>query len=84
VTSKYCFPKLTTTPNNNEKYLRTSGIWNLTLLCLMRNKWRERHWHTFEDAEYTSTQLQASFISSLYEWSFALDLIDSITISIPS
>ena len=84
MTSKYCFPKLTGTPNNNEKYLRTSGIWNLIPLCLMRTKWRKKHQRTFEDAEYTSTQLQASFISSLYEWSFVLDLIDNITISIPS
>ena len=31
----------------------------------------------FEDVECTSTQLLASFISSLYEWSFALGLTNS-------
>ena len=45
-----------------------SAIWNLTPSCLMWTIWRERNRRTFEYAEHTSTQLQASLVSSLYEW----------------
>ena len=45
-----------------------SAIWNLTPPCLMWTIWRERNRRTFEDVERTSTQLQASLVSSLYEW----------------
>lgn len=31
----------------------------------------------FEDVKYTSAQIQASFISSLYEWPFVSGLTDS-------
>ena len=55
-------------------------IWNLIHLCLMWTIWRERNRRTFEDVECTSSLLQASFISSVYEQSFAYGLTDSNSI----
>ena len=52
--------------------------WNLVPLCLLWTIWKEKNRHSFEDVEFTSTQLLASFISSLYEWSFVSSLIDGI------
>ena len=57
-----------------------SAIWNLTPSCLMWTIWKERNWQTVEDVECTSTQLQASFVSSLYEWSFVSGLTNSNSI----
>ena len=42
--------------------------------------WRERNYRTFEDVERTSTQIQASYISSLYEWSIVSGLTNSNSI----
>jgi len=53
---------------------------NLIPLCLMWTIRRERNWRIFEDVEYMSSQIQASSISSLYEWSFVSSLTDSISI----
>ena len=55
-----------------------SDKWNLVLLSLLWTIWKERNRQTFEDVKVTSTQLLASFISSLYEWSFVSSLIDGI------
>ena len=52
-------------------------FWNLNPWCLMRTLQRERNQCTFEDEYYMSAKLQASFISSLYEWPFVLGLIVS-------
>ena len=53
-----------------------SDKWNLVLLSLLWTIWKERNRQTFEDVKVTSTQLLASFISSLYEWSFVSRPID--------
>ena len=42
--------------------------------------WRERSWYTFEDVECASSQLQASFISFVYEWFFVSGLTNSNSI----
>ena len=55
-------------------------IWNLIHLCLMWTIWRERNRRIFENVECTSSQIKASFISFLYEWSFVLGLTDSNSI----
>ena len=52
-------------------------IWNLIPLCLMWAIWRERNWRIFENVECAFSQIKASFICFLYEWSFVLGLIDS-------
>lgn len=41
------------------------------------NHMEERNRSTFEDVEYTRTQLLVIISSSLYQWSYALHLIDS-------
>ena len=56
-----------------------SDIQNLTLF-LMWTIWRERNHRTFEDVERTSTQIQSSYISSLYEWSIVSGLTNSNSI----
>ena len=52
-------------------------IWNLSPLCLMQNIWREQNRHIFEDMDFTSSQIQASFINSLYKWSFISGLTNN-------
>ena len=52
-------------------------IWNLTPLCLMQTIWREQNRHIFEDMDFTSSQIQASFINSLYKWSFISGLTNN-------
>ena len=54
-----------------------SDKWNLVLLSLLWTIWKERNRLTFEDVKFTSTQLLASFITSLYEWSFVSRPTDS-------
>ena len=57
-----------------------SAVWNLVPLCVL---WpmdylegnKSTYLKMWSECHSTSTQLLASFISSLYEWSFALGLI---------
>lgn len=51
-----------------EKYL--SDIWNLIPLCLTWCLWREHNSLTFEDVESSDDQLLASFVRTLFEWSW--------------
>ena len=54
-----------------------SDVWNLIPLCLMQTIWREQNRHIFEDMDFTSSQIQASFINSLYKWSFISGLTNN-------
>ena len=56
------------------------NIWNLIHPCLMWTIWRERNWCIFENVDCTSSQIKASFISFLYEWSLVLGRTDSNSI----
>ena len=56
---------------------RSSKIWNLVPLCLLRCLWKEQNRRTFEDMDSSKYQLLASFSGTLFDWSLAWGLTTS-------
>ena len=52
-------------------------IWNLFPSWLMWTLWREKNWHTFEDAKCSTTQLQTLLLRAMFDthvWSFTTSI----------